>query len=68
MAPFKTAQKIIQDTNGNEVAMIRVDKNLKEMMAELPSSRWSSDFWHPKYEVLLRELGNINFYLTLMIY
>lgn len=45
-------QKIIKDTNGNEVVMIRIDKTLKDLMEGKPSSRWDVDFWHPNYDDL----------------
>lgn len=51
MAQSKT-QKIIKDTNGNEVAMIRIDKTLKNLMEGKPSSRWDVDFWQPHYDDL----------------
>ena len=57
MAPSKT-QKIIKDTSGNEVVMIRIDKTLKEIIDEKPSSRWDVDYWHPKYDKVLLEIHN----------
>lgn len=42
--------QITKDQNGEEAVMVRIDKTLKEMMEEKPSSRWSVDYWHPKYE------------------
>lgn len=53
MTQSKT-QKIIKDTNGNEVAMIRIDKTLKEVTEEKPSSRWDVDYWHPYYEEMIK--------------
>jgi len=44
--------KIIKDASGEERVMIRVDKTLKEMMEEKPSSRWGPDYWNPKYDYL----------------
>ncbi|MCL5772676.1 MAG: N-6 DNA methylase [Actinobacteria bacterium] len=46
--------QITKDQNGREAVMVRVDKTLKEMMEEKPSSRWNVDYWHPKYEEILR--------------
>ena len=40
--------QITKDQNGREAVMVRVDKTLKEMMEEKPSSRWNADYWHPK--------------------
>ncbi|MHB1276567.1 MAG: N-6 DNA methylase [Candidatus Humimicrobiaceae bacterium] len=45
--------QITRDQNGKEAVMVRVDKTLKEMMEEKPSSRWNVDYWHPKYEEIL---------------
>jgi hypothetical protein len=45
--------QITKDQNGREIVMVRVDKTLKEMMEEKPSSRWNVNYWHPKYEELL---------------
>lgn len=45
--------QITKDQNGKEAIMVRIDKTLKEMMEEKPSSRWSVDYWHPKYEEIL---------------
>ncbi len=47
-----TKQKFIKDKKGNEQIMIKVDKTLKEMMKEKPSSRWDIKYWHPKYDYL----------------
>lgn len=60
MTQSKT-QKIIIDTNGNEVAMIRIDKTLKELMEEKPSSRWDVEYWMPHYDQLFSELKNSKF-------
>lgn len=45
--------QIITNMDGNEIAMIRVDKTIKELMEEKPSSRWDPDYWHPKYEKIM---------------
>ena len=47
--------KIIKDKKGNELIMLRVDKTVKEMMEEKPSSRWDANYWHPKYSTLEKE-------------
>ena len=53
----KDLVKVINGPDGKEVAMVRVDKTLKEMMEESPSSRWSPAYWHPKYERLFYDLA-----------
>lgn len=53
MADKKTAKQFVDEKNG---LMIRVDKTLREMMEEKPSSRWDVNYWHPKYEQLLEDL------------
>lgn len=45
--------QITKDQKGKEIVMVRVDKTLKEMMEEKPSSRWSANYWHPKYDELI---------------
>lgn len=45
----KDLVKVINDTRGNEVAMVRADKTLKEMMKEKPGSRWNPEYWHIKF-------------------
>jgi len=47
----KDLVKVINDSQGNEVAMVRVDRTLKEMMGEKPSSRWNPEYWHPKFTI-----------------
>jgi len=47
---------VIKDEKGKEAVMVRVDKTLKEMMEERPSSRWSADYWHPMYEENIKQL------------
>ncbi len=50
--------QITKDQNNREMVMVRVDKTLKELMEEKPSSRWNASYWHPKYEQLISELSN----------
>lgn len=45
--------QITKDQTGKEIVMVRADKTLKEMMEEKPSSRWSANYWHPKYDELI---------------
>lgn len=42
--------QITKDQAGKEIVMVRVDKTLKEIMEEKPSSRWDAQYWHPKWE------------------
>jgi len=53
-----TKQKIIKDKNGNEQIMIRVDKTLKTMFDDEPSSRWDVKYWHPKYEKIMQMISS----------
>lgn len=46
---------IIKDESGKEAVMVRVDKTLKEMMEEQPSSRWDTEYWHPKFDDFLSD-------------
>lgn len=45
--------QITKDQNKKEAIMVRVDKTLKELMEEKPTSRWTPNYWHPKYDNLL---------------
>jgi hypothetical protein len=38
--------------------MVRVDKTLKEMMEEKPASRWDTNYWHPQYDELYKDINN----------
>lgn len=40
----------------NDFVMVRVDKTLKEMMEEKPSSRWDPVYWEPKWDSLNSEI------------
>ena len=57
-----TNNNLIQITldhdSDKEVAMVRVDKKLDELMNENPSSRWDPDYWHSKYDSLDSDLTN----------
>lgn len=48
--------QITRDQTGRKTVMVRVDKTLKELMEEKPSSRWSADYWHPKYDKLVQTI------------
>lgn len=48
--------QITKDQNGREIVMVRVDKTLKEMMEEKPSSRWDPEYWNPSYTNMERDL------------
>lgn len=41
----------------NDYVMVRVDKTLKEMMEEKPSSRWDGPYWQTKYDAIFEELS-----------
>lgn len=57
------AIQITKDQNGHELVMVRVDKTLKEMMEEKPSSRWAPAYWHPIYEENYQQLLSIKYQL-----
>ena len=64
MNNVKEKVKVIKDEKGNEVAMVRVDKTLKEMMEEEPYSRWDPEYWRPSqifspnlFKLPFRKLG-----------
>lgn len=48
--------QITKDQTGKEIVMVRVDKTLKQMMEEKPSSRWSANYWHPKFDNLFKNI------------
>lgn len=52
-----SAVKIIKDTSGEEWAMIRVDKTLKETLEEKPSGRWDPEYWHSAFQTLMEQMG-----------
>lgn len=56
--------KVIPDQNGKEVIMLRVDKTLRELLEEKPTSRWDPEYWHMKYEELFGILNNSGYKLT----
>ena len=65
---------IIRDTAGNEAAMVRVDKTLKETMEEKPSGRWDPEYWHPDSQDLFNDISKkltlktIGDFITLITY
>jgi len=48
----KNLVQITTDEKGREIVMVRVDKTLKGMMEEKPTSRWSPGYWHPSFDYL----------------
>lgn len=36
----------------------RVDKQVLDLFAEKPSSRWDGPYWHPKYDAIFAKLSN----------
>jgi len=59
----KNLVQITTDEKGREIAMVRVDKKLKEMMEEKPASRWNVEYWHQKYVKNLEALKESQFEL-----
>ncbi len=55
--------QITKDQAGKEIVMVRVDKTLKVMMEEKPSSRWSANYWHPIYEENQQQLVSTKYKL-----
>ena len=45
------------DEKGREIVMVRVDKTLKELMEEKPSSRWDPAYWHPVFEKIFSQIS-----------
>ena len=43
---------VSKNQSGEELVMVRVDKTLKDLMDEKPSSRWNPNYWHPKFDNL----------------
>lgn len=41
----------------NDFVMVRVDKTLRHLMQEKPSSRWDAEYWQPKYDQLLSQIS-----------
>lgn len=56
--------QITKDQNNREVVMVRVDKTLKELMEEKPSSRWSAVYWHPIFEEGKKQLVSTKYKLS----
>src|SRR3989344_81964 len=46
------------DEKGKEIVMVRVDKTLKEIMEEKPSSRWDPEYWHPDFQNLMEKISD----------
>lgn len=46
------------DDSGKELIMIRVDKTLDDIMTIKPNSRWSPEFWDPKYTNIIGEISS----------
>jgi len=56
-------QKIIKDNRGEEVVMIRVDKEINNIISacqtnKLKWGRWDVKYWHPKYEKNLIKIND----------
>jgi len=57
----KELVRVINDSQGNELVMVRVDKTLKKMMEEKPGSRWNPQYWHPRFTVIEDTFKNIRY-------
>jgi hypothetical protein len=56
MTNIKTKTQIVDEESG---IMLRVDKTLKEMMEEKPSSRWNVNYWHLRYTKILEQISSL---------
>jgi len=45
--------QITKDQGKREAVMVRVDRTLKDLMKEKPTSRWTPNYWLPIYDDLL---------------
>ena len=50
----KNLVQITTNEKGQEIVMVRVDKTLKEMMEEKPTSIWSVQYWHSEFDEKLK--------------
>jgi len=50
--------QITKDQNDKEIVMVRVDKTLKDLMEEKPSSRWDPEYWRPIYGATINKISN----------
>lgn len=57
MTNNNTKTKIINYEDGKEAVMVRIDKTVKEMVREKPSSRWDAGYWHPKFENIFKDVN-----------
>lgn len=48
--------QVIKDDSGKEVAMVRADLTVEDLMEEKPTSRWSPEYWHPHYDDIIAEI------------
>jgi len=60
----KNLVQITTDEKGREIVIVRVDKTLKEMMEEKPTSRWNAVYWRPAYVKNLKEITDSNFSIS----
>ena len=57
---MKESLKNSKTVYSNDFLMTRVDKELFNLFAEKPSSRWDAPYWKPKYDTLFKEI--VKFY------
>ncbi len=48
--------KIISDSLGNELIMLRTDKTMHQMIGKVRMSNWSPEYWHPRWDERLSEM------------
>ncbi len=52
--------QIIKDQDGKEQGIVRIDKNIQDLMSEKPFSRWEVKYWHPKYDTMVTSLRRLS--------
>jgi len=54
---YKECEKtVILSVDGEELAAVRVDKAMSELLCVKPESRWDAEFFHPKYDFIGKTL------------
>lgn len=57
MTDKNSVQVTFDGDSNSEVVMARVDKNIADLLNEKPSGRWDADYWRPKYEKAIHDMG-----------